>query len=67
MLKVKMNHKNDVNDIKCQLCSKHDGTTKHVMVCERENSGKQYQIMEQQKMNGWKYWKYMEKMKNGEI
>ena len=42
MLKVKRNHKNDVNDIKCQLCSKHDGTAKHVMVCERENSGKQY-------------------------
>ena len=42
MQKVKMNVKNDVNDIKCPLCSKHDGSTEQVIVSGRENSGKQY-------------------------
>ena len=37
-----MNLKNDVNDIKCSLCSKHDGSTEQVIVSGRENSGKQY-------------------------
>lgn len=42
MQKVKMNVKNDVNDIKCPLRSKHDGSTEQVIVSGRENSGKQY-------------------------
>lgn len=37
-----MNLKNDVNDIKCSLCRKHDGSTEQVIVSGRENNGKQY-------------------------
>ena len=36
-----MNLKNNVNDIKCPLCRKHDDSTEQVIVSGRENSGKQ--------------------------
>ena len=48
MWKVKDESQKRCNDIiKCPLCSKHDGTTEHVMVCRRENDGKQYQVTEE--------------------
>lgn len=46
MLKVKINCKKVLDDIKFPFCSKHDQTTEYVMEYGREKSKKQYQITE---------------------